>query len=53
MWIDKYAPKTIEELAMNKQKVKDFMKLAENPGIVVLTGSPGCCKNTLIKAFVS
>lgn len=53
MWIDKYAPKTIEELAINKQKVREFMKVAENPGILVLTGTPGSCKNTLIKAYAS
>ena len=53
MWIDKYAPKTIDELAINKQKVRDFMKVAENPGIMILTGPPGSCKNALINAYVS
>ena len=29
------------------------MKVAENPGIMVLTGTPGSCKNALIKAYAS
>ena len=53
MWIDKYAPKTIDELAINKSKAREFIKVAENPGIMILTGAPGCCKNALIKAYVS
>ena len=53
LWIDKYAPKTIDELSINKQKVREFMKVAENPGIMILTGTPGSCKNALIKAYAS
>ena len=53
MWIEKYAPKTIDELAINKQKVREFTKLVENPGIMILTGPPGSCKNALINAYVS
>ena len=29
------------------------MKVAESPGIMVLTGTPGSCKNALIKAYAS
>ena len=30
LWIEKYAPNTIEELVINKKKVKEFIDIAED-----------------------
>jgi len=32
LWIEKYAPKTIEELVINKKKVEEFIKIVEENG---------------------
>ncbi len=56
LWIEKHAPKTIEELVINKKKVQEFIDIVEENGgggILVLHGPPGSCKNALINAFCS
>ena len=32
LWIEKHAPKTIEELVINKKKVKEFIEVVEENG---------------------
>ena len=54
LWIEKHAPQTIEELVVNKKKVKEFIDIAEEGGgggFLVLHGAPGSCKNAMIKAY--
>ena len=54
LWIEKYAPKTMDELVINKNKVKEFVKIAEENGgggFLTLMGAPGSCKNALIDAY--
>ena len=54
IWIEKHAPKTIDELAVNKKKVKEFIEIAEDNGgggFLVLFGPPGSCKNALINTY--
>jgi len=56
LWIDKHAPKTIDELVINKKKVQEFTDIVEENGgggILVLHGPPGSCKNALINAYCS
>ena len=53
MWIEKYAPKCTDDLAINKQKIREFLNLAQSPGLLILTGPPGCGKNALINAYVT
>ena len=52
LWIDKHAPQTTEELVVNKKKVKEFSEIAEGTGgFLVLHGTPGSCKNAMIRAY--
>ena len=52
MWIDKYEPKNVVELAMNKKKVQEFVEIAEKDyGILLLHGPTGSGKTAMIKAF--
>ena len=52
MWIEKHAPRTLEELAVNKKKVKEFIEIAEEQGgFLVLFGPPGSCKNALVSTY--
>ena len=53
IWIEKYAPKTLTELAIQKKKLEEFLELADNPGVLVLTGPPGSGKNALLNAYAS
>ena len=53
IWTEKYAPKTLGELALTKKKIEEFIELAENPGVLVLTGAPGSGKNALLTAYAS
>ena len=53
LWIEKYAPKTLQELAINKKKVEEFAQIAESPGILILNGAPGSGKNALLNAYAS
>ena len=32
LWIEKYAPKSVEELVVNKKKVGEFIEIAEESG---------------------
>lgn len=54
MWIDKYSPQSVEELVINKKKVREFIDIIEEGaggGFLVLHGAPGSCKNTLIRTY--
>ena len=56
LWIDRYAPKTIEELAINKKKVAEFLEMTQGgqaASILLLHGPPGSCKNAMIQALSS
>jgi replication factor C subunit 2/4 len=52
-WIEKYRPRTIEELILDDQlllKIKKFIADKEMPNIII-TGSPGVGKTTTIKCI--
>lgn len=54
LWIEKHAPQTLEEIVVNKKKVKEFIEVVEENGgggILILHGPPGSCKNALINAY--
>lgn len=54
LWIEKHAPQTLEELVVNKRKIKEFIDVVEENGgggILILHGAPGSCKNALINAY--
>lgn len=56
LWIEKYAPKSLDELAVNKKKVEEFIRIVEENGgggFLVLQGAPGSCKNALIDTYCS
>jgi len=59
LWVDKYAPKEVVDLAVNKKKVGEFMELLSrrelngrpSTQILILLGPSGCGKNALLKTF--
>lgn len=54
LWIEKYTPQTIDDLVVNKKKVKEFIEIAEESGgggFLILHGAPGSCKNAMINAY--
>ena len=36
LWIDKYAPQTLDELAIDKRKLADFKRATESAQILIL-----------------
>lgn len=53
LFADRYMPKKMSELAVNKAKVKEFETFMTNPDkkILIIQGPPGCAKSTLIKTY--
>ncbi|CAL9738333.1 checkpoint protein Rad24p [Monosporozyma servazzii] len=57
-WYEKYAPKTLPEIAIHKRKLKDveealsdMLSNTDNTRLLLLSGPSGCCKSTLIKGL--
>lgn len=57
-WYEKYAPKTLPEIAIHKRKLKDVEEVlndmlsnTDNTRLLLLSGPSGCCKSTLIKGL--
>lgn len=54
LWIEKHAPTSLDDLVVNRKKIKEFTDIVEENGgggFLVLHGPPGSCKNALISAF--
>ena len=54
MWIEKYAPQTLDDLVVNKAKVREFVETVEEGaggGFLIIHGAPGSCKNAMIRAY--
>uniref|UniRef100_A0AC34R1T7 Rfc2 protein n=2 Tax=Panagrolaimus sp. JU765 TaxID=591449 RepID=A0AC34R1T7_9BILA len=52
-WIEKYRPKTLDEVVGNEatiERLKDFSKLGYIPSLII-SGPPGCGKTTSIWAL--
>jgi cell cycle checkpoint protein len=51
MWTDRYAPTKLEDLCIAPKKVKQVKEWLEDgtAGMLILVGSPGIGKSTLVK----
>lgn len=53
LWVDKYAPKSLDEVIIQEKKVQEFSQIMQNDKVKILlmTGPPGCGKNSLINLY--
>ena len=53
LWVDKYAPKCLEDMIVQDKKVQEFSTIMQNEKVKILlmTGPPGCGKNSLINLY--
>eukprot|EP00347_Sterkiella_histriomuscorum_P005182 403357582 len=53
LWSVKYAPKSLDELIIQKPKIQEFEKImiSDNVKLMIFTGPSGCGKNTLIDLY--
>jgi hypothetical protein len=53
LYTERYEPKRMSELAVNKHKIKEFETFMNHPDkkLLIIQGPPGCAKNTLVKTY--
>lgn len=53
LWVERYRPKTLEDLVLGEENLKYFSNLDEKTPHIFLWGSPGTGKTTLAKIIVN
>ena len=53
MWIDKYAPQSLDEMIVQDKKIQEFAQIMQNPKarLLLIAGPPGCGKNSLVDLY--
>jgi DNA polymerase III delta prime subunit len=53
VWVEKYRPKSIEEMILSEKNREHFSNLTEIPNNLLFVGNPGCGKTTLAKILAN
>jgi DNA replication protein DnaC len=52
VWVEKYRPKSIEEMILSEKNREHFSNLTEIPNNLLFVGNPGCGKTTLRLVYI-
>ena len=53
MWVEKYRPKTLDDVVLTPEVKEHFLSLAEDTPHILFYGSPGTGKSTMAKVLVN
>lgn len=53
LWSEKYAPKSLDDVIIHKNKITEFDRIMSdsNTKLIIMTGTPGSGKNSLIDTY--